>query len=73
MAPARKEYGLTVLGIFRKADDENTIMLLIDVADINKARAFARSQVLARGREQALKGEQTEAEVWFSDTRITVA
>jgi hypothetical protein len=73
MAPAREGYGLTVTGIFRGVDDENTILLVLDVADIERAREFARSVVLDRGRAEALAGGGLHADVWFSDDRMTVA
>jgi hypothetical protein len=73
MAPMRERYGLTVTGIFQRVDDANTILLVLDVADIERAREFARSVVLDRGRAEALAGGRIPADVWFSDDRMTVA
>ena len=73
MTPARERYGLTVTGIFRQVDDANTVLIVLDVADTERAREFARSAVLDRGRAEALAGGRVEADVWFSDDRMTVA
>jgi hypothetical protein len=73
MAPVRERYGLTVTGIFRQVNDTNTILLILDVADTERAREFARSMVLDRGRAEALAGGRVQADVWFSDDRMSVA
>jgi len=73
MAPARARYGLTVTGTFRHVDEPSTVLLILDVADMERAREFARSVVLDEGRGEALGGGRVEAEVWFSDDRMTVA
>jgi hypothetical protein len=73
MAPVRERYGLTVTGIFRRVDDADMILLVLDVADLEQAREFAQSIVLDRGRAEALAGGRVQAEVWFSDDRMTVA
>jgi len=73
MAPVRERYGLTVTGIFRRVDDPNTILLVLDVADLERAKEFAQSVVLDQGRAEALAGGRVDADVWFSDDRMTVA
>jgi hypothetical protein len=73
MAPARARYGLTVTGTFRQVDEPSTVLLVLEVADVERAREFARSVVLDEGREAALRGGRVQADVWFSDDRMTVA
>ena len=73
MAPVRQQYGLTVTGIFRRVDDPDTILLVLDVADLERAKEFAQSVVLDQGRAEALAGGRVDADVWFSDDRTTVA
>ena len=73
MAPARARYGLTVTSTFRQVDDQNMVLLVLDVADMERAREFAPSVVLDEGRREALRGGRVQADVWFSDDRMTVA
>lgn len=72
MEPARKEYGLTVKGIYRLVDDPNVIFLVLDCENLERAKAFAKSTVLDKGRAQALEGGRVQADVWFSDDTMDV-
>jgi len=48
-------------------------LLVLDVADAERAREFARSLVLDEGRREALRGGHVQADAWFSDDRMTAA
>ncbi len=49
------------------------VLLVLDVADVERAWEFAQSVVLDEGRREALRGGRVRADVWFSDDRMTVA
>jgi hypothetical protein len=72
MAPWRAEYGLEVTGIFRLVDQPNTILLMLDVESVERAKQFATSAILSTGREHALAEGRTAADVWFADDSILV-
>ena len=72
MAGARAEHGLSVTGIYRDINDAGTILLTLDLADMQRAREFAQSGALDKGRQDALGGSRTDAEVWFSDAKMKV-
>lgn len=72
MTAARAAYGLDVTGIYRLVDDPTTVLLTLEVADLESAKRFARSDVLNTGRARALAGGRAAADVWFSDNRMLV-
>jgi uncharacterized protein (DUF1330 family) len=53
LKPMRQQHGLTDLGQFQAADDPNSVIVVMEVADVNLAKEYWRSEVLARGRERA--------------------
>ena len=53
MADHRRAAGLTDLGQFRDTEDPQTVIVVMEVADLKKARQFWHSTILARGREAA--------------------
>ena len=53
MAEHRHAAGLTDLGQFRDLEDPETVLVVMEAADIGKAKEFWHSAVLAKGREAA--------------------
>jgi hypothetical protein len=49
----RRAHGLVVTGTYVDADDPNTVIVVMDMHDLDKARRFAASTELATAREQA--------------------
>lgn len=45
--------GLTNGRVYRKAEDPNDLVILLDVADVTKARAFAASEDLVTAMREA--------------------
>jgi hypothetical protein len=49
----RREHGLVVTGTYVDAGDGNTVIVVMDMHDVDKARRFAASPELAAARERA--------------------
>jgi hypothetical protein len=49
----RRRHGLVVTGTYLDGDDPDTVIVLMDMADIDLARQFAGSTELAAARERA--------------------
>ncbi len=49
----RRAHGLVVTGTYVDADDPKTVIVVMDMHDLDKARRFAASTELATAREQA--------------------
>ncbi|WP_239645670.1 hypothetical protein [Mycobacterium sp. UM_CSW] len=49
----RREHGLVVTGTYVDADNPNTVIVVMDMHDADKARQFATSPELAATRERA--------------------
>jgi hypothetical protein len=49
----RREHGLVVTGTYVDAGDANTVIVVMDMHDVDKARQFATSPELAAARERA--------------------
>ncbi|MBV8839980.1 MAG: hypothetical protein JO000_25880 [Alphaproteobacteria bacterium] len=70
LKPKRMEAGLTDLGQFCMADAPDTIIVVMEVADVARAKAYWHSDVLAKGRAQAAIVGSIEAgadQVWLTD------
>lgn len=65
----RREHGLVVTGTYVDAEDPNTVIVVMDMHDLDKARRFAASQELATAREQAGAIGSPEG-VWFAPHQI---
>jgi len=66
----RLKAGLTDLGQFCAADNTNTVIVVLEVADMSRAKAYWHSNVLAKGRVQAGIVGPFEAgtdQVWLTD------
>ncbi len=53
LLPIRQEYGLTDIGTFRAADEPNTVIVIMEVADLARAKAYWHSDILTEGRRNA--------------------
>jgi hypothetical protein len=70
LLPMRQQYGLIDIGTFRAAEEPNTIIVLMEVTDLTRAREYWHSQILAEGRKQAGVIGPLEAgtdQVWLTD------
>jgi hypothetical protein len=70
LKPRRSEAGLTDLGQFCATDDPNTVIVVLEVADIARAKDYWHSDVLAAGRVEAGIVGPVEAksdQVWLTD------
>jgi hypothetical protein len=65
----RREHGLVVNGTYVDAGDANTVIVVMDMHDLDKAREFAASDELAAAREQAGAIGLPDG-VWFGPHRI---
>ena len=50
LKPMREKYGLKDLGQFRAAEESDIVIIMLEVADVAKAREYWHSIVLAQGR-----------------------
>jgi hypothetical protein len=53
LKPMRERHGLKDMGQYRSADEPDTVIVLLEVADISAARAYWYSKVLSEGRQEA--------------------
>lgn len=61
----RREYGLTDAGIYRSADDPNTVTILLTTDDVPRAQEFLASDTL---REAMVRvGVVGTPDVWIAD------
>jgi hypothetical protein len=66
----RRRHGLVVTGTYVDADDPHTVIVAMDMQDLDAARAFAASQELATARERAGASGPPDG-VWFGPQRIS--
>lgn len=65
----RRDHGLVVTGTYVDADDANTVVVVMDMHDVDKARQFATSPQLAAARERAGAIGAPDG-VWYGAQRI---
>jgi hypothetical protein len=53
LLPRRREYGLIDIGTFREVSERDTIIVLMEVTDVARAKEYWHSQVLEAGRRKA--------------------
>src|SRR5579859_5199321 len=73
LLPMRQQYGLIDIGTFRAAEESNTIIVLMEVTDLARAREYWHSQILAEGRKKAGVVGPLEAgtdQVWLTDGSV---
>jgi hypothetical protein len=70
LRPMREKYGLDDLGQFRSADEPDTVIVVLRVGDVARAREYWHSVVLAEGRKKAgIVGPVAAGtdQVWLTD------
>jgi hypothetical protein len=70
MKPKREAAGLTDVGQFCASDEPNTVIVVMEVADPVRAKAFWHSAELAQGRSEAAIIGPLDAgndQVWLTD------
>lgn len=65
----RREHGLVVTGTYVDANDPNTVIVVMDMHVLDKARRFAGSAELAAARERAGAIGSPDG-VWFGPRQI---
>lgn len=65
----RHEHGLVVTGTYVDAGDPDTVIVVMDMHDLTKAREFATSAELAAARERAGAVGAPDG-VWYGAQRI---
>jgi len=53
MKPVRERYGLKDLGQFRAAEESDIVIVMLEVTDLNRAKDYWHSVLLAEGRVKA--------------------
>jgi hypothetical protein len=66
---ARRRHGLVVTGTYIDADSPDTVIVVMDMADPEQAREYARSMTLAEGRQRAGAVGGPDA-VWYGPTPL---
>jgi len=72
LEPMREQHGLKDIGQYRSADEPDTVIVLLEVADISAARAYWHSKVLSEGRKAGIVGPLTAGTDQVSLTDGTV-
>ena len=73
LSPMRERHGLRDVGQYRSADEADTVIVIMEVTDMERARAYWHSDVLAEGRKKAgavgtlLAGVD---QVWLTDGTV---
>jgi hypothetical protein len=73
LKPMREAHGLRDVGQFRSADEPDTVIVVMEVADVGRAREYWHSAVLAEGRRKAGAVGPIEAgvdQVWLTDGTV---
>jgi len=73
LKPMRERHGLKDIGQFHSADEPDTVIVLLEVADISAARAYWHSKFLSEGRKEAgIVGPLTAGtdQVWLTDGTV---
>jgi hypothetical protein len=66
---ARRRHGLVVTGTYVDAERPDTVIVVMDMADADRAREYARSLTLANGRREAGAVGEPDA-VWYAPARL---
>jgi hypothetical protein len=53
LRPMRERYGLHDVGQYRSADEADTVIVILEVTDLARAKEYWHSDVLAEGRRKA--------------------
>ena len=66
----RREHGLAVTGTYIDADQPSTVVVVVDMTDLERARQFAASSTLAEARQRAGAVGAPDG-VWLADTQLS--
>ena len=64
-APTRKKLGVTAAGVYRDADEPNTLVVTHEFKNLDAARAFSGSEELRSAMTEA--GVDGPPEMWFTE------
>lgn len=73
LRPMREGHGLKDVGQFRSADEPDTVIVVMEVADVERAREYWHSAILAEGRRKAGAVGPIQAgvdQVWLTDGTV---
>jgi|GEM_PF-2985704 len=73
LKPMREAHGLQDIGQFQSADEPDTVIVVMEVVDVARAREYWHSAVLAEGRKKAGAVGPIEAgvdQVWLTDGTV---
>ncbi len=76
LKPARERHGLHDLGQYISADEPNTIIVVLEVDDVSRARAYWKTSVLESGRKKAGIVGKLDAgvdQVWLTNGTVRAA
>jgi hypothetical protein len=65
----RQEHGLYVTGMYRAADEPATVIVVMDMEDLERAKAFAQSDVLTEARTKAGAVGPPDG-VWYGESGV---
>lgn len=65
----RRAHGLIVTGTYVDGEEPDKVIVVMDMDDLDRARSFARSEVLAHARERAGALGPPDG-VWYAKSRV---
>jgi uncharacterized protein (DUF1330 family) len=65
----RQQHGLYVTGTYLAADEPATVIVVMEMEDLARAREFARSETLAEARSKAGAVGSPDG-VWYGERRV---
>ena len=66
----RQEHGLYVTGTYRAADEPATVIVVMEMENLERAKEFAQSNTLAEARTRAGAVGLPDG-VWYGESRVT--
>lgn len=66
----RREHGLYVTGTYRAADEPATVIVVMEMENLERAKEFAQSNTLAEARKRAGAVGLPDG-VWYGESRVT--
>jgi uncharacterized protein (DUF1330 family) len=66
----RQKHGLYVTGTYRAADEPATVIVVMEMEDLERAKEFAQSDALAEARTKAGAVGFPDG-VWYGESRVT--
>ena len=66
----RQEHGLYVTGTYRAADEPATVIVIMEMENLERAKEFAQSNTLSEARTRAGAVGLPDG-VWYGESRVT--